>query len=276
VMADLLTKMECKLRPYEVEKGAVDAVTAAQTAALGRAIETKADLAEAFAAAVRAYASVPVRPGRRPLVGIVGEIYVRSNAFCNGDVVRAVERYGGEAWVAPISEWILYTSETARRGVRSGTSLNMYSSPLQIARLWLKDRFLHGVEKKYARLAAGLIGDRMEPPVEETLRAGERYVPVEFEGESILTIGRAILFVEGGAAMVVSANPFGCMPGTIASACLAEVQRRTGVPIVSMFYDGEASINDKLSSFIGAIGTRLDAARPPVRREPRTAETAAL
>jgi len=41
------------------------------------------------------------------------------------------------------------------------------------------------------------------------------------------------------------------------------VQRRTGVPVVNMFYDGEESINDKLASFIGNIGARITAREEP-------------
>ena len=41
--------------------------------------------------------------GRKPIVGVVGEIYVRSNRFCNNDIVALVERLGGEAWVAPVT-----------------------------------------------------------------------------------------------------------------------------------------------------------------------------
>jgi predicted CoA-substrate-specific enzyme activase len=263
LLADTLTKIGCRLRPYEVEKGSVDQMMAAQEAAITRVLETRGNPLPALRAAARAFKSIPIHKTVKPLVGIVGEIYVRSNPFCNGRVIRAVERFGGEAWLAPISEWILYTSETAKRTAMEGTTANMHGSPLGIAKLWIKDRFLRSGEKKYIDAAGDLLANRREPPMTEVLAAGEKYVPVEFEGEAILTIGRAIKFIEEGAAMVVSANPFGCMPGTISSACLGEVQRQTGVPIVNMFYDGEESINDKLASFIGNISHKITARDKP-------------
>jgi predicted nucleotide-binding protein (sugar kinase/HSP70/actin superfamily) len=151
------------------------------------------------------------------------------------------------------------------RTALEGTTANMHGSPLGIAKLWLKDRFLQSGERKYCDAAGELLANRREPPMPEILAAGEKYVPVEFEGEAILTIGRAIKFIEEGAVMVVSANPFGCMPGTISSACLGEVQRQTGVPVVNMFYDGEESINDKLASFIGNISCRITAQEKPAQ-----------
>ncbi|MFH1435667.1 MAG: hypothetical protein ABIJ56_08120 [Pseudomonadota bacterium] len=263
--ADLFTKLGCRLRPYEAEEGSVDGMLGAQEAALMRALESRMDLLPVFRSAVKALEGVELKKTRKPLVGIVGEIYVRSNSFCNGKVIRAIERYGGEAWLSPISEWILYTSETAKRCAWAGTTINMFSSPLDAAKLWLKDRFLHSVEHKFYKAADSILRDRHEPPIGEVIDAGERYIPVEFEGEAILTIGRAVKFIDQGAAMVVSANPFGCMPGTISAACLAEVQRATGVPIVNMFYDGEESINDKLASFIGNLSTRLEARQAAAR-----------
>ncbi len=47
---------------------------------------------------------------RKPLVGIVGEIYVRNNVFANEHVVRSIEKLGAEAWMAPLAEWVLFTS----------------------------------------------------------------------------------------------------------------------------------------------------------------------
>ena len=49
----------------------------------------------------------------RPLIGMVGEIYVRSNVFSNENVIKKVEELGGEVWLAPFGEWICTrTSQT--------------------------------------------------------------------------------------------------------------------------------------------------------------------
>ena len=43
-------------------------------------------------------------------MGIVGEIYVRNNMFANENVVRSIEKLGAEAWMVPLTEWVLFTS----------------------------------------------------------------------------------------------------------------------------------------------------------------------
>ncbi len=58
-----------------------------------------------------AFDAIPVEnPGSKPVIGMVGEIYTRANKFANENVVLEVEALGGEAWLPPIAEWILYTN----------------------------------------------------------------------------------------------------------------------------------------------------------------------
>lgn len=262
LLADILCKMGCKLRPYEVVPGETDRVLAEQLGGISRAMEAGVDLLQALDRAVQAFDTVETRREKKPLVGVVGEIYVRCNGFCNSQVIRTVERYGGEGWLTPVSEWILYTSEMAKRGARIGINANLLRSPFAILTLHLKDRFLNKKEREYHEVARRLLNDRMEPPVGEVIDAGERYIPLAFEGEAILTVGRAIKFMDQHASMVVSANPFGCMPGTLSDACLDEVQRQTGVPVVSLFYDGEGDLNRKVGIYLANIRDRRPTVPP--------------
>ena len=63
------------------------------------------------------FENIPRESGRRPLIGIVGEIFVRSNRFSNEDLIRKVEALGGEAYLAPVEEWIYYIGFTSLRRV---------------------------------------------------------------------------------------------------------------------------------------------------------------
>ena len=53
--------------------------------------------------------------GTKPLIGIVGEIFVRLNRFANENAIRKIEQFGGEAWIAPLTEWILYVNTIAKK-----------------------------------------------------------------------------------------------------------------------------------------------------------------
>ncbi len=245
-----LGKCRDKLRPYEVEEGCVDAFFDAACRRLSEAFEAGDNARECLAGLVDEMGRLPVTDvGSKPIVGIVGEIYVRSNPFSNDDLVRAIEKAGGEAWLAPVTEWVLYSAE-----LEEIKACRRRFNALQRVAVHLKNRFFERTEMAIREITSPILHDRCEPHVKEILAEGQTYLPVEFGGEAILTMGRSRIFARDGAAMVVNASPFGCMPGTITSALLREVQMQVGVPVVSMFYDGEPGLNDRLSVFLNNLG----------------------
>ncbi|MEW6586797.1 MAG: hypothetical protein AB1442_14475, partial [Nitrospirota bacterium] len=91
-----------------------------------------------------------------------------------------------------------------------------------------------------------------EPDTRDVLRKAAPYVHSSFEGETILSIGKGIDLIEKGAAGLVNAMPFGCMPGTIVTALLRGVSRDYGIPCMSIPYDGTESptIATQLEAFM--------------------------
>ena len=79
---------------------------------------------------------------------------------------------------------------------------------------------------------------------------------MSFEGEAILSVGKAIDFIEKGASGIINVMPFTCMPGTVSAAILRLVQKKYDVPIINVAYDGQGLTN---------IDTRLEAFMYQVR-----------
>lgn len=243
VVGDILRKLSMKVRPYERQRGETDAVVEQGLRRIEQAFEQKDldQVSRLLAGLVEEIHRIPRNPGRRPLVGVVGEIYVRCDPFINGGLCRRIEELGGEAWLTPISEWILYTNFLRSRvgGVRAG---------LERLGAWLERKvFFEKWEHHYYRIAEPVLGDRKEPPVADVVRAGARYLPWQFQGEAILTLGRAALFIQrDGARAVVNASPMFCMPGTITTSIFPQMERETGVPIICIFYDGSGDPNQCL------------------------------
>ncbi|MDR1519064.1 MAG: hypothetical protein LBU23_02835 [Planctomycetota bacterium] len=246
--ADVMRKFVHRVRPYEKRKGDVDALIERQTRLLEDAFAAgdKRRVADLIRATADALADLPKYRDRRPLIGVVGEIYVRCDPFLNNDLCRRIEELGGEAWLAPIGEWFFYTNHLRRllnRERERGPA-----AILERARIWLEtELFYSRVEKKYLRLAGKILADRHEHPIDQVLEAGMRYLPWQFEGEAILTLGRAVLFVKlDGARAIVNASPMFCMPGTITTSIFPRLERELGVPIISNFYDGSGNPNQSL------------------------------
>jgi predicted CoA-substrate-specific enzyme activase len=243
--SDILFKAVCKIRPYELNPGETNQAMEQAIRIMEQAFESNGSLEPSFLRALETLEAVPRRPLRKPLVGIVGEIYVRCNSYSNEDVIGAIERFGGESWLAPITEWILYTTYLQKRNAQEGL-LNFRERVIGV----LKNRFLLRDEHNWYQLAGDFMRDRHEPPVVEVLAEGTKYVPIHFQGEAILTLGRTVKFIQQGAALVVNCSPFSCMPGTLTTAMFQEIQNQSGVPVVNMFYDGEGGLNDRLEIFL--------------------------
>jgi predicted CoA-substrate-specific enzyme activase len=279
---DVLFKAGCRVRPYERELGATDRAVKRGLQTLITAAEQRRDLRPVLRDVVGDIAALPQdRSERKPLVGVVGEIYVRCNLFSNEDVCRAIEQAGGEAWLAPISEWIIYTSWTQRHQAVRGVS--HLPNPIAIVGSLLKNQFIVNEEHSYYHHAGELLADRCEPDMDDVMREGSRFVPAAFEGETVITLGRAIMFARQGADMVVNCAPFGCMPGTITTGIFQQIQEQEGVPMVNMFYDGGGDLNRRVRVFLANLATSKRSQSPTVtpqeapasREKPRPATTTA-
>ena len=257
VVGDIIYKLRCRVLPYELNAGETEAAFEHWLDRLVRVFESGGKLEPEVKAAHDAFAAIPRHDEPKPLVGIVGEIYVRSNRFTNQDVVRSIEAAGGEAWLAPISEWFLYIGYLDNQGL--GNSVQGVKARVQA---WLRNGWLVRDEAKWMKLASPLLDNRHEPSLAVTVAAGRRWVPEDFVGETILTIGRSIEFMKQGADLVVNAAPFGCMPGALTSGVLQAVEAEYGVPVASMFYDGEGGgVNDRLGTYLTALSGREAEAR---------------
>jgi predicted nucleotide-binding protein (sugar kinase/HSP70/actin superfamily) len=187
------------------------------------------------------------RTGERPRVGIVGEIYVRSNRYANNDVVREVERLGGEVWMPPIAEWFLYTNHTRKMDARVRSDYRTYLKNVLTEWVQMKD------EHKIAEPFKDVLINFHEPPIAETIAAAAKYVHSSFEGEAILSIGKSVDFARNELDGVINVMPFTCMPGTIVSAILKKFKAENdNIPVLNMAYDGLEESNDvaRLEAFI--------------------------
>ncbi len=246
--SDILSKRIYSIRPYEINPGQTDQVSEKILYRMETQIEKKKNLIQTTGAALTELSRIPVNNNNRPLVGIVGEIYVRSNPFSNNNVIRYIEANGGEAWLSPMSEWVIYTAWMEKFFAR----LNKVKLHKKIG-VNMKTTYMINRLHRFEHELKDYIPGRTEPPIERVLEAGKRYVPLEFEGETILTIGRTIAFLEDGASMVVNCAPFSCMPGNITTTIFQNIQKDFNKPIINLFYDGESDVNRIIGIYLNNI-----------------------
>jgi predicted CoA-substrate-specific enzyme activase len=235
VAIDLLEKKLLETRPYERDRGATDEVYQHYLRKVYEALRDRTDLEGVLKEARKTFDDVALNGGRdKPLVGVVGEIYVRSNRFSNENTVRQIEALGAEAWMPPISEWLLYVNFTAKRTART---FRRYRNLLQIL---IKEYVQHKDEHHLAHLFEGSIKNLHEPAIAETLALAQDYLHDSFEGEAILSIGKSRDFVRKGVSGLVNLMPFTCMPGTVVNSLFSRFrEEHDNIPFLNLAYDGQ-------------------------------------
>ena len=171
----------------------------------------------------------------------MGEIFCRLNTFSNDDIVRRLERLGGECWISDVAEWVWYTNWSQEEYViHHRGRLNT-----EYLRLKVKTHVQHKYEQ--ALLA----------PVADDL-AGYGCL-----GEMVLSVGKTVYLHEKGADGIIDISPFTCMNGVICEAVYPAVSAACNdLPIRTCYFDG---INTNLDRDLEIF---LDLARAYQRRKP--------
>jgi predicted CoA-substrate-specific enzyme activase len=236
VSYELLNKCLHETRPYEKEKGSTDELYQGYIKRLYTSLRGLDGAVEAVLKDMRRdFENLPKHRDKKPLIGIVGEIFVRSHRFSNEDIIRKVEALGGEAWLAPVEEWIYYVNLMA---IRKALIKKDRSAIIETL---LKQLFQKRIEHRLSKYFKGFLKTLKEPDTKELMKKASPYLHDSFEGEAILSIGKSIDLIERGVSGIINAMPFGCMPGTVVTTLMHGVSRDHGIQCISIPYDGTES-----------------------------------
>jgi predicted CoA-substrate-specific enzyme activase len=237
VAVDYLQRLLWRTRPYEREPGLADGLFDHYLARIVGRVRDKEGFDDVLRQAASDFKSIrdPELP-RRPLVGINGEIFLRSNRFSNQDLVKECEKAGLEVMVSSMGEWINYIFhrhvEDAVRDRKYLKALISYG----ITRIWQHDE--HVVIKHFAHLVAA---DEREAPTRELLKCTSQWLSPKCGSEAVLSIGSGIEWMENPKfAGVISVMPHGCMPGGIVAAMSERFSALYHKPWINLTYDGFA------------------------------------
>jgi predicted CoA-substrate-specific enzyme activase len=247
VSTDLLFKLYHRYRPYQKDKSKIDALYKKYLYKLADYIEKKRELEPFFIAALADFKSFGTNGEKLPVIGVVGEIFLRGNRFSNNYLIESLENLGAEVWLAPMAEWVFYTNFTYRRRVKSEKNIS------EILTSNITNLVQHKEEKKLAQILSHDIPAANDPPVEYVIELATPYLDVSFSGEAILSIGKAIEYCHNGAGGIINTLPFMCMPGTVVSAISKKISDDLGgMPWLNLAYEGLSDKSDelKLEAFV--------------------------
>ncbi|HBF42196.1 MAG TPA: CoA activase [Desulfobacteraceae bacterium] len=254
VIADVLDRLLWRIRPYEKEPGVTDEFIERSMHIMEEVFQEcgpKKDFDK-----ILDRLEVIIREGKgiidpdipkKPLIGIVGEIYLRTHVQANQDIIRVLERYGAEVLNASIAEWVNYTTYDKLRDARIGFWLNLKKLRLGKVKEHFNKILDFGIELLYqefkqkqvyrrVRSLIDLSGDHKIAHLENILREEDLF-NFDIGTEACLSIPGIVEYVREKFNGVVNVYPFTCMPSTITSAISRPLMTKFKVPYLDTPYD---------------------------------------
>jgi len=249
VSADYTRKLYREIRPYEINRGESDILYNDSLRRLEKCIERgSAGLHKVLVGIASDFMSVRVdKSHRRPVVAINGEIFMRDNAFCNGNIANRLEDLGVEVIIGPFSEWIYYSTYRFTRDSRWKNDLKgVIKSKIQsVGQNIIAGSLLKGIKE--------LTDHEKDVSLHDMLRLCNTYISEFYDGDPPIAMGTSVALAQRGVSGIAAILPFTCMPGTVvASVSDAFRKDHSNIPFLNIAYDGQDSVSleTRLQAFV--------------------------
>jgi len=249
VVADYLHRIHRETRPYEINRGDSDKLYDDSLKRLEKCIENGSKgLHKTIVGIASDFMAIKVDKSRKkPVVSVVGEIFMRDNAACNGNISDRLEDLGAEVLVAPFSEWLTYSTYRFTRDSRwKNDKKGIVKSKIQgLGQEIVASSLLRGIEK--------FIDHEKDVSLHDMLSLCNKYVNEFYDGDPAIAMGTSVALAQRGISGIAAILPFTCMPGTIV-ASVSDTFRKdhNNIPFINIAYDGQdsVSLDTRLQAFV--------------------------
>ena len=254
VVADILDRLLWRLRPYEKKSGMTDDFMESAMKRMEKTFEKFGSSKDFEKILVKldeiveeGKALIDPTISPKPLIGIVGEIYLRTHVQANQDLIRTLEKFGAEVVNASIAEWMNYTTYDRLREAKVKFRLNLKQFRLGGLGEHLRKIIGFGGELFYQQFRQKQVYNRVRSKIdlakdhkvahlEDTLKEKDLY-SFDAGTEACLSIPGILKYAREGCNGVVNVYPFTCMPSTATSAIVKPLMDKVGVPYLDTPYD---------------------------------------
>ncbi|MEN8374628.1 MAG: hypothetical protein ABFS34_04205 [Gemmatimonadota bacterium] len=250
VAADLLAKVLHEHRPYELAPGSADAAYAACLDRIETAAEAGCEdhLVEAMAWTADRFSELPIdRSEPRPLIAVMGEIYLMLSEPANTRVVRAIESVGGEVILGTFMDYLHFVDwrrmDLSRR----------FGNYLEFFKGFLSDTYQTRAEDRLTKPLHKVLRHPREESIPKAMARLDPHYETVLGTEAVLTMARCLDLAQHGLSGVVNVLPFSCMPGTVVSSMAPRIREQMDqIPWLDIAYDGqeETNVMTRLEAFI--------------------------
>ena len=245
---DLMMQLLYRVRPYEAEPGAADALYEEYMAEAKSVIVNKTGK-EFYAfcqKTVDAFDTLPLVNDRsKPRVGVVGEILVKFHPTANNQVVRVIESEGCEANVPGLMDFFLFgMSNAINTNAELGTKAT--SRATHMAGIQIVNAFREPIDKMLRE------SDRFEgyTDIFELAEKAKQVLSLcNTMGEGWLLTAEMCDLIENGTPNIVCCSPFACLPNHVVGKSVIKRLRQLYPEsnIVAVDYDPGASEVNQLN-----------------------------
>jgi predicted nucleotide-binding protein (sugar kinase/HSP70/actin superfamily) len=249
VAAEILGKMRQERKPYEAVPGQTEETYQKYLVKLVKSIENGAkDTLDVLKEAARAFGKLEMLDiPRKPVIAVVGEIFMRDNPYCSGFLRQRLENLGAETIMAPMREWIELSS------VRYREESSWRGELLNVVKARIQGYFQHRIGEKYEHALKDAIDSHRAIPVEDILEFAAPYIHRDYVGDPPLALGTAVGLAKTGISGVAAILPFTCLPGTIVASLSSSFRKdHDDMPWVDIAFDGQedTGIETRLQAFV--------------------------
>jgi predicted nucleotide-binding protein (sugar kinase/HSP70/actin superfamily) len=254
LLSDILDRLLWKIRPYEKRPGMADEF-------IERAMHIMEDSLEKYGARkdfdkILDKLEEIINEGKKiidpevpskPLIGIVGEIYVRTHVQANQDLIRLLEKYGAEVINASVAEWINYTAYDRFREAKAGFRFGLKQLRPGPMKYYLKrivgfggdlfyQEFRQNQTYNRVRSLIDIAKDHKLACLDNILKEKDLFC-FDVGTEACLSIAGTVEYAREGYNGVVNVYPFTCMPSTITTAIAKPLMNKLRIPYLDAPYD---------------------------------------
>ncbi len=237
-----IRKMGCNIRPYEKHPGDTALVIGKAMDSLYETFRYGKPKDLALEQIILDFESIETERKGKPRVAIFGDLYVRDNDLMNQDLIKTVEANGGEVITTPFSEYIkIIVDPSTKRFFKAGR----YADYAKIIFLKSLIPLVEDKYKKYFYKYNGQEGGLSSDETDELLnRFGLNILQRGESVENILKIG-TLMKQHPDIDLFIQTNPSYCCPSLVTEAMTSRIEEITGVPVLTIEYDGTSGIKNE-------------------------------
>ncbi len=244
MVGDVLMRVLYRTRPYEAVPGSADSLYEKWTRRAEKQVQKSSlhGYHKLLKGIIKDFDNLPLKPIKKPRVGVVGEILVKFHPTANNNIVETIEREGAECVMPDLADFFFYSFST---GIFRHEELAFPKKTERNAKLlvWFLELYRSKM-KKYLDAS-----HRFDSPssIYELMEGVDDIVQLgNITGEGWFLTAEMVELIKEGAPSIACVQPFACLPNHVTGkGMIKELRRRFPEANISAIdYDpGSSEVN---------------------------------